>query len=184
AIDFPRHLTEPATLVGQFEPPAEPESDQRFAVLVETDADGTEGAFEWRPGGWRDRLGARRLRLDLPAGFVRIRLLAQGLGPAGRWLGMRIDVSDGVATGGVSLTTIAGRVGTAYVAASDRFKLIRAPGLGLPTDVGSSRDAEYVFDLRRDVDEGRNLAGARSVEIDWLRARLEAWIEQGAQPVD
>ena len=183
AIDFPRHLTKAATLVGRFEPPEQPESEQRFAVLVETDEEGTAIAFEWRPGGWRDLLGPRRLRLPLPAGFVRIRLLAQGFGPAGRWRGMGIAGDDNSpADEQIRLTTIAGRIGTAYVATSDRYKLIRAPGLGLATNVARSRDAEYVFDLRRDPTEIHNLAGARAVEIDWLRARLETWIERGETP--
>ena len=177
AIDFPRRLAKGATLVGSFEPPSEPEADQRFAVLVETDAGEVETAFEWRPG----RRGARRLRHGLPAGFVRIRLLAQGLGPAGHWRDLAVAGGD-PGTGRVSLTTVPGRDGTAYAAASDRYKLIRAPGLGLHHDVSSSRDAEYVFDLRRDPEERRNLAGARAIEIDWLRSRLEAWIEGGATP--
>ncbi len=183
AIDFPRRLRSSAILVGRFEPPADPEPDQRFAVLIDTDAGGSEVAFEWRPGGWRDLLGPRRLRLPLPAGFTRIRLLAQGLGPAGRWLRMGIAGNDDeAASGNLQLSATAGRAGTAYTAASDRYKLVYAPDLGLATDTTTSRDAEYVFDLRRDPAESRNLAGARAVEIDWLRARLEAWIERNGTP--
>ncbi len=173
AIDFPRRLAKPATLFGRFEPPARPEPDQRFAVLVETDADGSVVAFEWRPGGWRDRLGPRRLRLPLPAGFVRVRLLAQGFGGAGRWQGMAIA---GGADAEPRLYTAEGLAGTAYVAASPRYELIRTPDLGLDPDNEASRDAEYLFDRRRDPDRSRNLAGVRAVEVDWLRARLEAWI--------
>ena len=179
AIDFPRRLTGPATLVGAFEPPAEPETDQRFAVILETDRGDPETAFEWRAVDGPGR--ARRLRLDLPAGFVRIRLLAQGLGPAGRWLEMGVAGGAGGETG-ISFRTMEARDGAAWVAASDRYELVRAPSLGLPTDVDSSRDAEYVFDLRRDPERARNLAGARSVEVDWLRARLEAWLEAGVRP--
>lgn len=179
AIDFPRRLAEPAILWGRFEPPARPEPDQRFAVLVETDAGGSEFAFEWRPGGWRDRLGPRRLRLPLPAGFVRVRLLAQGLGQPGRWRGMAI------AGGGTDepprLDTTEGLAGPARVAASPRYELIRTPDLGLDPDDETSRDAEYVFDRRRDPDRSHNLAGIRAVEVDWLRARLEAWLAREAQ---
>ncbi len=178
AIDLPRRLTGSATLVGRFEPPPEPESDQRFAVLIETDAGGSEIAYEWQPGG----RGKTQLKLPLPAGFVRIRLLAQGLGPAGRWLGLGIAGGEEPAEEAVKLSRGTGRVGTIYTAASERYKLVRAPKLGLATDVATSRDAEYVFDLRRDPTESRNLAGAQAVEIDWLRARLEAWIQRGTTP--
>ena len=177
AIDFPRRLAEPASLFGRFEPPARPEPDQRFAVLVETDAGGSAVAFEWRPGGWRDRLGPRRLRLPLPAGFVTVRLLAQGLGGTGRWRGMAI--AGGGSDEGPRLYTTEGLAGTAYVAASPRFELIRTPDLGLDPDNETSRDAEYLYE-RRDPDRSRNLAGARAVEIDWLRAWLEAWIAREA----
>ena len=180
AIDFARRLTTNATLVGQFEPPAEPDPEQRFAVLISTDRVVPEIAFEWPAGGSRN--GPRRLRHTLPSGFVRIRLLAQGLGPAGRWLNMGIAGEEEAATESVQLTTTPGRVGDAFVAASDRYKLIRAPGLGLPTDTITSRDAEYVFDLRRDPADSPNLAGARIVEVDWLRARLESWIEHCGTP--
>ena len=146
AVDFPRRQVGPATLVGTFEPPAEPEPDQRFAVILETDRSEPDTAFEWRGDKGAGR--ARRLRLDLPDGFLRIRLLAQGLGPAGRWLGMGIVGGQSGDTG-ISLRTVEAREGTAWVAASERFELVRAPGLGLPSDVESSRDAEYVFDLRR-----------------------------------
>lgn len=180
-VDFPRRLTGPATLVGRFEPPPSPEPDQRFALLVETDGGVSDTAFEWRPGSWRDRLGARRLRLPLPGGFVRIRLLAQGLGPAGRWLDMGIVGGDDDDTA-ITLRRIEGRAGDAWAAASERYQLIRAPALGLPADADRSRDAEYLYDLHQDPERTRNLAGARSVEVDWLRARLESWIAAGAGP--
>ena len=178
AVDFPRRLERPATLVGRFEPPTGPEPDQRFAVIVETDEGAREVAFEWLP----DRRGAartRELRLPLPAGFVRVRLLAQGLGGPARWLAMGLAGGAEPTGGAPRLSTGRGRAGPTYVAASDRYKLVKAPDLGL---VETSRDAEYLFDLRRDPAEEHNLAGARLVEADWLRSRLEAWIERGAQP--
>jgi hypothetical protein len=182
AIDFPRRLARPATLVGRFAPPPEPESDQRFAVLVETGAGDSEVAYEWLPGGRGEPRGSQ-LRLPLPAGFVRIRLLAQGLGAAGRWLDLGIAGGDArPARGDARMSTAEGRAGTIYMAASERYKLIRAPDLGLATDTTTSRDAEYLYDLLEDPAESRNLAGTRAIEADWLRARLEAWIERGATP--
>lgn len=174
AIDFPRRSSEPATLFGRFEPPGEPELDQRFAVLVETDGGGSEVAFEWRPGGQPRRSGPRRFQVPLPAGFVRVRLLAQGLGAAGRWHGL--VVAGGGADVQPRLETAAGRAGPAWIAASSRYELIRTPDLGLDPANETSRDAEYLFDLRRDPDRTHNLAGARAVEIDWLRARLDSWM--------
>ena len=44
---------------------------------------------------------------------------------------------------------------------------------------GRGRDPEYLFDLRSDPDELFNLAGRTSAEVDWIRSRLTAWIEQG-----
>ncbi len=180
AIDFPRRLAGPATLVGRFEPPAEAEPEHRFAVLVETDAGGSEVGFEWRAGG---RRGEVALEVPLPAGFVRIRLLAQGLGPAGRWLELGLVGGDqGAAEKDVELRTAAGRDGPVYAAASPRYQVIRAPSLGLADETEPTRDAEYVFDLRQAPAERRNLAGTRVVEVDWLRARLAAWIDRNAEP--
>jgi hypothetical protein len=174
AIDFPRRLAASATLVGRFEPPAEAEPHQRFAVLVETDAGGSEVGFEWRAGG---RRGEVAIEEPLPAGFVRIRLLAQGLGPAGRWRQLGLLGGDTEAAEElIDLRTAAGRHGIIYVAASERYQLIRAPRLGLAGEAEPTRDAEYVFDLRQAPGERRNLAGTRMVEVDWLRARLAAWI--------
>ena len=177
AVDFPRRLERPATLVGRFEPPPQPDPDQRFAVIVETDEGDGEVAFEWLPD-QRRASRPRELRIPLPAGFVRVRLLAQGLGGAARWLAM--GIGGGEPSGEAPRLSIGqGRAGPTYIAASDRYKLVKAPDLGL---VKTSRDAEYLFDLRRDPSEEHNLAGARLVEAEWLRSRLEAWIERGARP--
>ena len=88
-------------------------------------------------------------------------------------------IAGGGSDEGPRLYTTEGLAGTAYVAASPRFELIRTPDLGLDTGNATSRDAEYLYE-RRDPDRSRNLAGARTVEIDWLRAWLEAWVTQEA----
>ena len=73
--------------------------------------------------------------------------------------------------------------GGIFMARSERFKLILAPRVGMSFGMGEgrgrSRDAEYLFDLREDPAELVNLAGLRSLEVDWIRSRLEAWIERG-----
>lgn len=178
AIDFPRRLTAPAVLAGRFEPPAEPEEDQRFALLVDSDAGDSEVGFEWRAA---ERRGGGAFEVELPAGFVRVRLLAQGLGPAGRWRGLALFGGGAAAAAeAIELSTAEGRDGPVYVAASRRYRLIRSPGLGLADEEVPTRDAEYVFDRRRPPAERRNLAGTRAIEVDWLRSRLEAWLERGA----
>ncbi len=73
--------------------------------------------------------------------------------------------------------------GGIFGAQSERLKLIWAPrigrGWGMGRVAGRSWDAEYVFDLIQDPAESVNLAGLRSLEADWLRARLAAWVERG-----
>ena len=73
--------------------------------------------------------------------------------------------------------------GGIFLAQSERYKLIWAPRTGLDwgmgEGVGRSRAPEYLFDLVADPDENENLAGSRSLEVDWLRSRLTAWIESG-----
>ena len=47
--------------------------------------------------------------------------------------------------------------------------------------LGRSRDAEQIFDLVRDPGERANLAGLTGApEPLWLRARLLAWVRDGA----
>jgi arylsulfatase A-like enzyme len=71
--------------------------------------------------------------------------------------------------------------GGIYSAQSPRRKLVWAPRTGsqwgMGEGAGRSHEAEYVFDLRDDPQERRNLAGEPSLETDWLRARLLAWID-------
>jgi arylsulfatase A-like enzyme len=73
--------------------------------------------------------------------------------------------------------------GGIYTASSGHLKLIWAPrtglGWGMGEGLGRSRDPEYLFDLRKDPGERVNLAGTGSLEADWLRSRLRAWVERG-----
>ena len=69
--------------------------------------------------------------------------------------------------------------GGIYAARTSRYKVVWAPRTGaqwgLGHGPGRSRDPEYVFDLRADPLERRNLAGLAVPEVLWLRARLLAW---------
>ena len=68
-----------------------------------------------------------------------------------------------------------------YMARSDRWKLILAPGRGLDWGMGRGRartfDSEYLFDLEQDPGERVNVAGSVDPEVAWLRSRLRAWID-------
>ena len=83
----------------------------------------------------------------------------------------------------VRFTAASSLDGGIFGAQSEDLKLIWAPRTprkwGMGGVAGRSWDAEYLFDLRADPGETTNLAGLRSLEADWLRARLTAWIERG-----
>jgi arylsulfatase A-like enzyme len=68
-----------------------------------------------------------------------------------------------------------------YMARSDRWKLILAPGRGFDWGMGRGRartfDSEYLFDLEQDPGERVNVAGSIDPEVAWLRSRLRAWID-------
>ncbi len=84
-VELVRRLTTPATLIGTFEPPAEPNRGQRFSIQQETER-GLVTLFAWQGGGWR-RSTPRSLRLPLEpdGGFVRLRFTTAVSGPAGSW---------------------------------------------------------------------------------------------------
>lgn len=87
-VDFVRRVSGGETLVGTFEPPDSPRPGQRFELLVEREVDKTAQRFAWTAT--RGKNGARKIRLPVGpgAGFVRVRLLARGAGPQGRWEGL------------------------------------------------------------------------------------------------
>ncbi len=64
---------------------------------------------------------------------------------------------------------------------SNRWKLVLAPrprfAWGMGKGRGRTHDAEYLFDLIDDPEERLNLAGADSLEVNWLRSRLEGWVD-------
>jgi arylsulfatase A-like enzyme len=75
--------------------------------------------------------------------------------------------------------------GGIFMARSDRLKVVYAPRRGSDWGMGQGegrlRDPEFLFDIERDPQETRNLAGDTRLEADWLRARLLAWIDAGRQ---
>ncbi len=90
-VDVVRRVEPETMLAGRFHPPAGATAEQRFAVQIET-ATAAETVFEWRGGLWNRLRGARDFEVPLPpeGGLVRVRLLAEGEGGAGRWEGLRL----------------------------------------------------------------------------------------------
>lgn len=83
---------------------------------------------------------------------------------------------------GVRFAVASSVQGGIYMARSAGAKLVWAPrtgaGWGMGEGRGRSRDPEYFFDLTQDPGETTNLIGEPSLEADWLRSRLLAWIEK------
>ncbi len=91
AIDFVRWVEPGTRLVGEFVPPPNASPEQRFALLLDR-GDGTlETVVEIRPS---SRSPGEPVSLLDPlretSGLVRIRLVAEGEGGAGRWRGLRL----------------------------------------------------------------------------------------------
>ena len=98
-IDFARPTAPGARLVGRFDPPSAPRPGQRFAIIAQQDSQTPQILFEWN-GSWMDRWrGERSFSLPLPndSDFIRIRLHAEGSGPAATWheLGVALPESNG-----------------------------------------------------------------------------------------
>jgi arylsulfatase A-like enzyme len=96
-VDFVRPAVPNARLVGAFVPPDRPEAGQRFELILERE-DGTPiRHFSWSTSLWNRLRGSRSISLPLGdadslarSRLVRVRLLARGAGPAGRWQGLAL----------------------------------------------------------------------------------------------
>ncbi len=132
---------------------------------------------------WPGRLAPRRVdrlsdNLDLNA---TLRALV-GAGPGhggGDSLWPAILGAEAGPGDGIHMAAAAGLKGGLFMAASERYKLILAPRGGMGVGGGRTNEPEYLFDLAEDPGETRNLAGTPLLELDWLRSRLDAWIERG-----
>lgn len=89
-VDMVRPSAQDAFLEGNFEPPGDAGPDQRFRLLLEDEAGTQRTGFEWRASRWRPFSRVRSFRIPLEPGWSRIRLLAEGEGPPGRWRDLRI----------------------------------------------------------------------------------------------
>ncbi len=92
-VDLLRRTLPGDRLVGRFEPPAVPRPGQRFSIVIEQGTRAPRVVFEWSPG-WLDRWRGDRT-FSIPIGdesdFVRIRLRAEGSGPAATWHDLGIN---------------------------------------------------------------------------------------------
>ncbi|MCZ6727269.1 MAG: sulfatase [Acidobacteria bacterium] len=118
--------------------------------------------------------------------YVTLRRLVSEYEPqllAGRSLWPLLLDSGSVGGKEIRFAAAPGVPGGIFAAYSRGRKLVWAPRKGSQWGVGDgpgrTHEAEYVFDLRTDPDEANNLAGDSSMETDWLRSRLLAWIELG-----
>ncbi|HEX6899919.1 MAG TPA: sulfatase [Thermoanaerobaculia bacterium] len=92
-VDFVHRVSGGETLVGSFEPPESPAAGQRFELIVERELDRPLQRFVWSGGD----AGERKIALPVgkDPGFVRVRLLARGRGPAARWNDLGLTAGAG-----------------------------------------------------------------------------------------
>ncbi len=86
--DFVHRVAGGETLVGTFVPPPEARPGQRFELILERESGPPAPRFTWVAG--EGEAEERKIALPLGAapGLVRVRLLASGQGPEGRWEGL------------------------------------------------------------------------------------------------
>ena len=94
AVDFIRWVEDGTRLLGKLELPPEMSPNQKFSVTIDHgDGDATIGL---ESGSLISNGAAGVESVDIPltgAGLVRIRLIAEGRGPAGRWRDLRLVTS-------------------------------------------------------------------------------------------
>lgn len=135
AVEFVRWV-EPATaLVGDFVPPPNPMPRQRFAMVLDRGDGNLQSVFELRPS---DHTSDAPPSLQVPlrdtAGLVRIRLVAEGEGAAGRWRGLRLRIREPRKTTAVVREPVPPRVVVVYV-----LDALRADAVGhLGSDLGAT----------------------------------------------
>lgn len=95
--DFVHRVSGGETLVGTFVPPEEARPGQRFELTLERESGPTAQRFSWVAG--QGEAEERKIALPVGAasGFVRVRLIASGQGPEGRWEGLGMMGGPGVA---------------------------------------------------------------------------------------
>ena len=87
-VEVSSHVLPGSRFIIDFHPPKQAEPRQRFAITVDRDSGDPQEIFSWEPGGSAGTSKPRSVTASLgdEAGFVRIRLIAEGRGPAGSWI--------------------------------------------------------------------------------------------------
>lgn len=91
AVDLPRWIGTETRLVGQMVLPSDLATGQEFSIVVDSQDDGSSTVFVVDPSTTTqdETVVPVDLRIE-SSGPVRIRLVAQGRGPAGRWQNLRL----------------------------------------------------------------------------------------------
>jgi arylsulfatase A-like enzyme len=91
-VDFVRLVEGDVRLVGKFVPPTEARGGQVFSVKTDRGGGEVETGFEWRaaPKAKPPVDEATEVSVILNPGLMRIRLVAEGRGPAARWQELRL----------------------------------------------------------------------------------------------
>lgn len=91
-VDLVRPVSGGETLMGSFIPPTDPKPGQRFNLVLEREDGSPIRRFTWSPTFWNRLRGTRSFAYKLgdAQGFVRVRLWAEGAGPAARWKELRL----------------------------------------------------------------------------------------------
>jgi len=190
-VDFVRHVSGGESIVGTFSPPRSPQAGQRFELLVEREPGHPLQRFAWSAG----QSPAPAVKISLPvgeeAGLVRVRLLAHGDGPAGRWGKLGIAGAPGASreTGNAEPAVVAAaspvlstrkppRLVVVYVMDALRADAIRA-GLA-PTWERLAREASLGPDIRLSC----QVRVESDLTIRVLNRASESGMTPGPRPLD
>jgi arylsulfatase A-like enzyme len=139
AVDLVRWLDGDVRLMGELGLPTEEAPNQRFSIAVDTGDGRLSRVFEIDVS--KHRGGGQALPVDLAldvSGLVRIRLSAEGRGPAGRWHDLRLVIRRGQQSPPSETVPEPPKLVVVYV-----FDALRADHVG---HLGSSLGASPCFD--------------------------------------
>ena len=135
-VDFVRWVEGDTRLVGELMPPSDGRPNQRFSVGVGRGDHEVVTVFEAAASKTRDGEDVRYFDVPLLAapGLVRIRLMAEGRGPAGRWRDLRLVTRRGRAAPEIDPAPDPPKLVVLYV-----FDALRADHIGhLGSTLGAS----------------------------------------------
>ena len=135
AVDFIRWVDEGTRLLGELELPPEMSASQKFTVVIDRGDGEAITAFEIGSLMSKGAAEAERFDFQLDApGLVRIRLMAEGRGPAGRWRDLRLVTRRGRAAREIDPVPDPPKLVVLYV-----FDALRADHIGhLGSTLGAS----------------------------------------------